>query len=170
MAGRKKATKPETEENTKADTKAEDTQSPDASDGSSSDEKSLHTEAEKSSVAPDDQEEPVTGTETDASADISAGNASDDADAAEASESQQGSSSDSSGSQDISNQAAVNEPPAVSTSANFRRFVVFKPVRFNGNRIPRGGRVIVTRAGHDELAGMGAISSVWEHGEPVEAE
>ena len=57
-----------------------------------------------------------------------------------------------------------------SPTPNLRRFVVFKPVRFNRKRIPRGGRVTVTRAGHDELAGMGADSSVWENGEPVETE
>ena len=53
---------------------------------------------------------------------------------------------------------------------NLRRFVVLKPVRFKGKRIPRAGRVTITRAGHDELAGLGAVSPAWDHGVPVKAE
>lgn len=54
-------------------------------------------------------------------------------------------------------------------NAHMRRFVVLKPVRFQGKRIPRGRRATLTRAGHDELASLGAVSSVWDHGTPVEA-
>ncbi|MEO1986603.1 MAG: hypothetical protein ABGX47_08125 [Martelella sp.] len=64
------------------------------------------------------------------------------------------------------------DPPAAqkTVTPRLRRFVVFKPVRFEGKRIPRGGRVTVTRAGHDELASLGAVSSVWDHGSTVETE
>ncbi|MAM59499.1 MAG: hypothetical protein CMN25_19480 [Salinicola sp.] len=55
-----------------------------------------------------------------------------------------------------------------SSRPNLRRFVVLKPVRFNGKRIPRAGRVTVARAEHDELASLGAVSPVWDHGIPVE--
>ncbi|MCD1634485.1 hypothetical protein K7H91_11950 [Martelella mediterranea] len=53
---------------------------------------------------------------------------------------------------------------------NRRRFVVLKPVRFNGKRIPRAGRLSVTRAGHDELASLGAVSPIWDHGTAIETE
>lgn len=57
-----------------------------------------------------------------------------------------------------------------SSRPKLRRFVVLKPIRFEGKRIPRAGRVSVTRAGHDELASLGAVSSAWDHGTPVETE
>ncbi|AQZ51914.1 hypothetical protein [Martelella mediterranea] len=62
--------------------------------------------------------------------------------------------------------AVLGTPP----KPNLRRFIVFKTIRFKGKRIPHGGRVTVTRADHDELAGLGAVSSVWDHGTPVETE
>lgn len=67
---------------------------------------------------------------------------------------------------------ATPEPPAAqqTVTPKLRRFVVLKPVRFEGKRIPRAGRVTVTRVGHDELASLGAVSSVWDHGTPVETE
>lgn len=56
-----------------------------------------------------------------------------------------------------------------SVNPNLRRFVVLKPVRFEGKRIPRASRVTITRAGHGELASLGAVSPVWDHGVPVKA-
>ncbi|MEO1987561.1 MAG: hypothetical protein ABGX47_13110 [Martelella sp.] len=67
---------------------------------------------------------------------------------------------------------ATPEPSPVqqTVTPKLRRFVTLKPVRFEGKRIPRAGRVSVTRAGHDELASLGAVSSTWDHGTPVETE
>ena len=68
--------------------------------------------------------------------------------------------------------AAIAEPSSEEQTAasSLRRFVVLKPVRFNGKRIPRTGRVTVTHAGHEALASLGAVSPVWDHGISVKAE